>query len=141
MNGPAPVLVELAELLVDMVPHADWCLFGKNGTDATTTCVTVARAATGRRKVLVAAGAYHGAVPWCSPSVAGVTAEDRAHLLAFTYNDHRKPRARRGAGWQRSGGDPGLARSGMIWASARSCRRPSSPSARPQRWRTRPAPR
>lgn len=87
MNGPAPVLVDLAELLVDMVPHADWCLFGKNGTDATTTCVTVARAATGRRKVLVAAGAYHGAVPWCSPSVAGVTAEDRAHLLPFTFND------------------------------------------------------
>ncbi len=87
MNGPAPVLVELAELLVDMVPHADWCLFGKNGTDATTTCVTVARAQTGRRKVLVARGAYHGAVPWCSPSVAGVTAEDRAHLLPFTYND------------------------------------------------------
>ncbi len=87
MNGPAPVLVELAELLVSLVPHADWCLFGKNGTDATTTCVTVARAETGRRKVLLARGAYHGAVPWCSPSVAGVTAEDRAHLLYFTYND------------------------------------------------------
>ena len=87
MNGPAPVLVELAELLVDMVPHADWCQFGKNGTDATTTCVTVARAATGRRKVLVADGAYHGAIPWCSPSVAGVTQEDRAHLLPFTFND------------------------------------------------------
>ena len=87
MNGPAPVLVELAELLVEMVPHADWCQFGKNGTDATTNCVTIARAATGRRKVLVAAGAYHGAAPWCSPSLAGVTAEDRAHLLTFTYND------------------------------------------------------
>ena len=87
MNGPAPVLVDLAELLVSLVPHADWCLFGKNGTDATTTCVTVARAGTGRRKVLLARGAYHGAVPWCSPSVAGVTAEDRAHLLYFTYND------------------------------------------------------
>lgn len=87
MNGPAPVLVELAELLVELVPHADWCLFGKNGTDATTTCVTVARAETGRRKVLLAEGAYHGAVPWCSPSVAGVTAEDRAHLLRFRYND------------------------------------------------------
>ena len=87
MNGPAPVLVELAELVVDTVPHADWCIFGKNGTDATTTCVTVARAQTGRRKVLVARGAYHGAVPWCSPSVAGVTAEDRAHLLPFEFND------------------------------------------------------
>ncbi|MXP62643.1 aminotransferase class III-fold pyridoxal phosphate-dependent enzyme [Roseomonas sp. M0104] len=87
MNGPAPVLVELAELLVEMIPHADWCQLAKNGTDATTTCVTVARAATGRRKVLVARGSYHGAVPWCSPSVAGVTAEDRAHLLTFEYND------------------------------------------------------
>ena len=87
MNGPGPILVELAESLVNMVPHADWCLFGKNGTDATTSAVTIARAATGRRKVLLAKGAYHGAVPWCSPSVAGVTAEDRAHLLYYTYND------------------------------------------------------
>ncbi|PHK95513.1 glutamate-1-semialdehyde 2,1-aminomutase [Pseudoroseomonas rhizosphaerae] len=87
MNGPAPVLVVLAELLVDTVAHADWALFAKNGTDATTACVTIARAGTGRRKVLVARGSYHGAVPWCSPSLAGVTAEDRAHLVAFDYND------------------------------------------------------
>ncbi len=87
MNGPSPVLVDLAELLVDLIPHADWCIFGKNGSDATTTAVTIARAQTGRRKVIVARGAYHGAVPWCSPSVAGVTAEDRAHLLYFDYND------------------------------------------------------
>lgn len=87
MNGPAPVLVELAELVVATIPHADWCLFGKNGTDATTACVTIARAASGRRKVLVARGAYHGAVPWCSPSLAGVTQEDRAHLLHYGFND------------------------------------------------------
>ena len=87
MNGPAPVLVDLAETRVGMIPHADWCLFQKNGTDATTLCVTVARAGTGRRKVLVARGSYHGAVPWCSPSLAGVTAEDRAHLIPFDYND------------------------------------------------------
>ncbi len=87
MNGPAPVLVELAETLVAMIPHADWCLFQKNGTDATTACVTIARAGTGRRKVLVARGSYHGAAPWCTPSLAGVTTEDRAHLLHFDYND------------------------------------------------------
>lgn len=87
MNGPAPVLVELAELLVSTIAHADWALLAKNGTDATTACVTIARAETGRRKVLVARGSYHGAVPWCSPSLAGVTAEDRAHLLTFDYND------------------------------------------------------
>lgn len=87
LNGPGPVLVELAETIVAMIPHADWCVLAKNGGDATTTCVTIARAGTGRRKILVARGAYHGAVPWCSPSLAGVTAEDRAHLIPFDYND------------------------------------------------------
>ena len=87
MNGPGPVLVELAELVVGMVAHADWVTFQKNGTDATTTCVTLARAGTGKRKVLVARGSYHGSAPWCTPSVAGVTAEDRAHILHFDYND------------------------------------------------------
>ena len=87
MNGPAPVLVELAEALVDRIAHADWAMFQKNGTDATTTCVTIARAGTGRRKILVAQGSYHGAVPWCSPSLVGVTTEDRAHVIQYQYND------------------------------------------------------
>jgi glutamate-1-semialdehyde 2,1-aminomutase len=87
LNGPGEVMVELAEDFVAMVPHADWAMFQKNGGDATTGCVTIARAHTGRRKVLVARGSYHGALPWCSPSVAGVTSEDRAHLLHFDYND------------------------------------------------------
>ena len=87
MNGPGEVLVELAELLVETEAHADWAMLQKNGTDATTACVTIARAGTGRRKVLVARGSYHGAVPWCTPSLAGVTAEDRAHLIHFDYND------------------------------------------------------
>jgi len=86
-NGPTEVMVELAELLVDTIDHADWVLFQKNGTDATTVSVTIARAATGKRKILVARGSYHGAVPWCSPSIVGVTTEDRAHLLPFDYND------------------------------------------------------
>ncbi len=87
MNGPGAVLVDLAETLVDTVAHADWVEFQKNGTDATTLCVTIARAHSQRRKILVARGAYHGAVPWCSPSLVGVTAEDRAHVLHYDYND------------------------------------------------------
>ncbi len=105
MNGPGPVLVELAELMIGMIPHADWCLFAKNGTDATTSCVTIARAETGRRKVLVARGSYHGAVPWCSPSLAGVTAEDRAHLLTFDYNDLASLAACGNTGQRRPGRD------------------------------------
>lgn len=87
LDGPTEHAVILAEKLVGMVAHADWALFQKNGSDAMTTCVTVARAKTGRRKILVATGAYHGAVPWCSPSLVGVTAEDRAHLMHYTFND------------------------------------------------------
>lgn len=87
LNGPSERMVELAERLVTLLPHADWAMFAKNGTDATTTCVTIARATTGRRKILVAKGAYHGAIPWCTPNPLGVTSEDRAHLLHFTFND------------------------------------------------------
>ncbi len=86
-NGPGPVLVELAELLVATVRHADWAMLAKNGTDATTMCCTIARAVTGRKRVLVARGAYHGAAPWCTPRPAGVTAEDRVNLGYYTYND------------------------------------------------------
>jgi len=86
-NAPGPVMVDLAELLVRTVQHADWAMFAKNGTDATTMCCTIARAQTGRRKILVAAGAYHGAAPWCTPRPAGTTPEDRANLGYYTYND------------------------------------------------------
>ena len=86
-NGPAEVMVELAELLVETIPAADWAMFSKNGTDATTACVTIARAQTKRRKILVAKGAYHGAAPWCTPRPDGTTAEDRAHLISYTFND------------------------------------------------------
>ncbi len=86
-NGPSPRMVELAERLVDLVPHADWAMFAKNGTDATTLALSIARAATGRRKVLVARGAYHGSAPWCTPRPAGTAPEDRAHLVPFVYND------------------------------------------------------
>ena len=74
-NGPGPVMVELAETLVATVRHADWALFAKNGTDATTACCTIARAQTGRKRILLARGAYHGAAPWCTPRPPGTTPE------------------------------------------------------------------
>ncbi|MFC3510489.1 aminotransferase class III-fold pyridoxal phosphate-dependent enzyme [Amycolatopsis halotolerans] len=87
LNGPGPIMVELAELLVDTVPSADWALFAKNGTDATTQALMVARAATGRATVLKAKGAYHGADPWCTPIPTGTTEANRADLIDFAYND------------------------------------------------------
>jgi glutamate-1-semialdehyde 2,1-aminomutase len=87
MSGPAPVIVELAELLTGRVAHADWAIFAKNGTDATTVCLMVARAATGRATVLSASGAYHGAVPWFNHRPDGVTPQDHANFRYFRYND------------------------------------------------------
>ena len=86
-SGPSPRLVELAELFVETVPAADWAMFAKNGTDATTLCLTIARAATGRRTVLAARGSYHGSAPWCTPNPTGTTPGDRADLRYFGYND------------------------------------------------------
>lgn len=87
MTGPSPLMVDLAELMVGMVSHADWAMFCKNGTDATTMSMMIARAQTGKRKVLVAEGAYHGAAPWCTPIANGTVAEDRANLIYYKYND------------------------------------------------------
>jgi glutamate-1-semialdehyde 2,1-aminomutase len=87
LNGPTALFVELAEALVARIAHADWVMFQKNGTDATTVCLTIARAATGKRKILVASKAYHGSAPWCTPIPAGVTPEDRVNLATFRYND------------------------------------------------------
>jgi glutamate-1-semialdehyde 2,1-aminomutase len=85
--GPAPAMVELAELLVDRVAHADWAMFAKNGTDATTISLMVARAETGRNKVLAATGAYHGSAPWATIKMDGVAPEERANLHYYEYND------------------------------------------------------
>jgi glutamate-1-semialdehyde 2,1-aminomutase len=87
MTGPTALIVELAEALVGMVSHADWALFCKNGTDATTMALTVARAHTRRKAVIRAKGAYHGAAPWCVPRPAGTLESDRAHQISCDYND------------------------------------------------------
>lgn len=87
LTGPGELMVELAEQLVEMVAHADWAIFCKNGTDATTAALTTARAQTGRRTVVLAQGSYHGAAPWCTPRRGGVTPEDRANQIHCAYND------------------------------------------------------
>ena len=86
-NGPSALVVDLAEKLIKLVESADWALFAKNGTDATTTCLTISRAATGKKKVLVAKGSYHGSAPWCAPVATGVVEEDISNLVFFEYNN------------------------------------------------------
>ena len=86
-NGPSALVVDLAEKMTTLVDSADWAMFAKNGTDATTTCLTISRAATGRKKILVAKGSYHGSAPWCTPVATGVVEEDTSNLIFFEYNN------------------------------------------------------
>jgi glutamate-1-semialdehyde 2,1-aminomutase len=86
-NLPSERFVELAELLVDITPAADWAVFAKNGSDATSWAIGVARIHTGRSKAIMAEGAYHGSHPWCTPNTAGTTEGERADTLTFKYND------------------------------------------------------
>jgi glutamate-1-semialdehyde 2,1-aminomutase len=86
-TGPSPLMVELAERFIDIGAHADWAMFAKSGTDATTICIMAARAQTGRSTILRASGAYHGAAPWCTPGDDGVTEADRADQLYYEFNN------------------------------------------------------
>jgi len=57
-----PIETEVAELLVELVPSAEMVRFGKNGSDATTAAIRVARGFTGRDHVVVCG--YHGWQDW-----------------------------------------------------------------------------
>ena len=87
MTGPSPLIVDLAEAMVSMVSHAEWAMFCKNGSDATTMALMVARAHTGRNAVVRAAGAYHGSAPWSNPRPRGIAPTDQAGHHLCTYND------------------------------------------------------
>jgi glutamate-1-semialdehyde 2,1-aminomutase len=87
LTGPSEVMVDYAERLVATVGHADWAMFTKNGADSTSSCIQIARAYTGRNKILVAEGSYHGANFWSTPRPSGVPEDDRRHLIRYRYND------------------------------------------------------
>ncbi len=59
---PTPLETELAERLVRHIPSAEMVRFGKNGTDATSAAIRLARAST-RRDRVIALG-YHGWQDW-----------------------------------------------------------------------------
>jgi glutamate-1-semialdehyde 2,1-aminomutase len=87
LTGPTALMVEMAEAMVAMVSHAGWAMFCKNGTDATSMALSIARAHTRKKTVIRAKGAYHGAAAWCTPRPAGVIDTDRAHQIFCDYND------------------------------------------------------
>lgn len=62
MSLPGVLEAEVSELMVSMIPSAEMVRFGKNGSDATSAAVRLARAYTGRDQVVVCG--YHGWQDW-----------------------------------------------------------------------------
>ena len=89
-NGPSEQIVELAELLVEITPWADWAWFAKNGTDATVYAASIARTATGKNSILRARDAYHGASPIWMAKDRETPAEG---ILEYDFNDLNSVRA------------------------------------------------
>jgi glutamate-1-semialdehyde aminotransferase len=85
---PHPIELEVAERVVQLVPGADRVRFGKTGSDVTTAAIRLARACTGRDKVLVCG--YHGWHDWYIGSTSraiGVPEPVRALTAAFDFNN------------------------------------------------------
>lgn len=83
-----PLEAELAERLTRLIPCAEMVRFGKNGSDATSAAVRLARAHTGRDKVAICG--YHGWHDWYIGSTTrhlGVPEAVRRLSVTFPYND------------------------------------------------------
>lgn len=85
---PHPIEVMTAEKIIDLVPCAEMVRFGKNGSDATTAAIRLARAYTQRDHIAVCG--YHGWQDWYIGSTSrnlGVPASTQRLTHKFSYNN------------------------------------------------------
>ncbi|MDH5771513.1 MAG: aminotransferase class III-fold pyridoxal phosphate-dependent enzyme [Rhodospirillaceae bacterium] len=83
-----PLEVEVAEVLVDLIPCAEMVRFAKNGSDATTGAIRAARAFTNRERIAFCG--YHGWHDWYIGTTTrdkGVPAAVKELTHTFIYND------------------------------------------------------
>ncbi|MCL2133834.1 MAG: aminotransferase class III-fold pyridoxal phosphate-dependent enzyme [Bacteroidales bacterium] len=80
-----PAQNKLAQKMIELIPSAEMAVFVKTGSDATTTAIRVARAATDRAKV-VRCG-YHGWHDWCVEVKGGIPQKLYEDVYEFHYND------------------------------------------------------
>ncbi|WP_030785423.1 glutamate-1-semialdehyde 2,1-aminomutase [Streptomyces sp. NRRL S-920] len=88
---PSIVEVEAAERFLATVPTAEMVKFAKNGSDATTAAVRLARAATGRPRVAVCGDhPFFSVDDWfigTTPMSAGIPAATNELTVSFPYGD------------------------------------------------------
>jgi glutamate-1-semialdehyde 2,1-aminomutase len=88
LSLPGKIEAEVAELIVEMVPSAEMVRFGKNGTDATSAAIRLARAYTGKDHIIVCG--YHGWQDWYIGSTTrnkGVPLSVAELTHKFEYNN------------------------------------------------------
>jgi glutamate-1-semialdehyde 2,1-aminomutase len=94
---PSTIELEAAEEFLAIVRRADMVKFAKNGSDATTAAVRLARAATGRTMVAICAEQpFFSVDDWfigATGMPAGVPDETRQLTVRFHYNDIESVRA------------------------------------------------
>lgn len=85
---PGKLEYEVAEKIVNLVPSAEQVRFGKNGSDATSAAIRLARSVTGRSVVAVCG--YHGWQDWYIGSTTrnkGVPSAVSDLTKSFTFNN------------------------------------------------------
>ena len=83
-----PLEVEVAELLREIIPNAESVRFSKSGADVTSAAIRIARAYTGKNKVLCCG--YHGWHDWYVSTIArnaGVPENVKELTFTFGYNN------------------------------------------------------
>ena len=75
----------LAEKLRELIPCAEMSLFVKTGSDGTTAAIRLARAFTGRIKILRCG--YHGWHDWCVKGKGGIPKKFYEDVFEFEFNN------------------------------------------------------
>lgn len=98
-GAPTELESQLAQLVIDLVPSVEMIRFVNSGTEATMSALRLARAYTGREKIIKFAGCYHGHADMLLvqagsgvatlglPDSPGVPESTAAHTLTAPFND------------------------------------------------------
>jgi glutamate-1-semialdehyde 2,1-aminomutase len=95
-GAPSEIEVELAEFVARHVPSVEKVRFVNSGTEATVSALRLARGYTGRNKIVIMQGGYHGAQESTlveggpgsqRPSTAGIPQAFAEHTIPVPFND------------------------------------------------------